>query len=102
MSHFSLSADAKLYRCNHTFDNCAGIIGFLDDDGNFVFEDNYEEWNSGFETKDCPECFMYPLCAGRCCPIKKIYESDTRPDCEDLKKTQEEIYKNILNGIYCA
>lgn len=90
---YTLNTDAQITKCDNDFcvkDGC--IIGYLDDDGNFVFEKDINPWIENFETEECKTCSLYPLCAGRTCPKRKVFSTKTRTDCQLIKET---LLKNI-------
>ena len=100
--YFTITVDGKISKCEQTYGENFYYNGILTPNGDFEFIGNIEDFEEGYETKYCPECIAYPLCAGRGCPVKKILHPNERPDCtyyETAKvntEKMEQIIKKFL------
>ena len=96
ISFYTISVSGLISKCEQTYNGDYRDFGYLSDDGEFVIDgDEMKKWTENFETEDCKTCLIYPLCAARCCPHKKVYYED-RPDC---KAKREDVTINIKKGI---
>ncbi len=98
LGNFTIAVDGKVSKCEQTYGENFYHSGVLTPDGDFKFYGDIKDWEEGYETKYCPECIAYPLCAGRGCPVKKVLQPDKRPDCvyfEDSKGTVEKMDTRI-------
>lgn len=86
-STYTLFTDGKLSKCeNLTVPYDYLYVGYLSDDGEFVFTCDMSLWNEDYEFDLCKECGMYPVCCARTCPTKKWGLPDERPDCMALRE----------------
>ena len=97
-SYYVLSADGQISKCDQAYDNDFNSVGYLDLEGNFIFNSSIDDYMTNFEMENCKICFLYPLCAARACPRNKIVSTNIRFDCpfnnEDVKK---QITDNVID-----
>ena len=78
---YTISSEGLLTKCEHCYDEVRYTVGRLDKDKGIIFYDNIKEWNTDFELKECEDCIIYPLCAARSCPARKVFDPINRSDC---------------------
>ncbi len=103
LGFFAISVDGKIIKCEEATTDNYDEIGYLSKDGDFIFDSELiKGWQEGFETEDCPDCIIYPLCAGRSCPQNKLYNPNTREECRYKDKTNpvDIIVKDFLRNAY--
>ena len=84
-NYYTISVDGNISICENLTGGSKDLfVGHLDSSGEFVFNDSYNAWVSDFETKDCRDCLIYPVCCARACPTKKVFSKD-RQDCKIMK-----------------
>lgn len=81
-SYYALYTDGRISKCeNITIPYDYLFVGYLSDEGDFVFNSDMSIWTDNYEIEGCKECGMYPVCCARTCPTKKFGYPDERPDC---------------------
>ena len=76
---FIINQDAKVFKCTLAIyddkvqDNC---VGFIDDRGNLIIEENKNaNWILRETISDkCEDCFCYPICFHKSCPYSRRYK----------------------------
>ena len=98
---YTLAANGKVYKCEKTYAE-AEPVGHLEKNGNIVFTEDIKPWTKNFEYEECKTCYLYPICAGRSCPSKKVIsKSGERFDCECEKEyANHQIEEIIKSGNY--
>lgn len=91
---YSLMANGRFSKCEQSYGD-AYTCGYLNADGDFVYDDDTEFWYNDPEIEDCKNCIIYPLCAARACPMKA--PSDYC-DAEYREKTYNSIFEKIQKG----
>lgn len=87
-SNYTISVQGKVSRCEQTYGDNHYFNGVLTPDGDIEFHEDMKLFDENYETKYCPECIAYPLCAGRACPVKKAVNPEERPDCVYMEKSK--------------
>lgn len=100
-NYYVIKVDGAVSKCEQAYGDSFSVGNLKN--GNIVFDMDENLWNEGFERKECEDCIAYPLCAGRTCPVKKVFQPETRKDCmlnslED-KTVEDYIKERILEGV---
>ena len=96
---FTITTDGYVSKCGESGLGLLEPVGKLLPSGDIEFFDNYSYWTENFETKDCEDCNVYPMCAGRVCLYKKVHSKDgVRIDCEYMKEYKQMISKYLREG----
>ncbi len=81
-SSLIFGADGTLYKCTVAFKDPSNQVGYVDEHGNLVFdEDKLSLWvnTSHLDCSRCTKCSFYPSCQSRKCP--KIGIETGKPSC---------------------
>lgn len=99
---FTLAVNGNVYKCenNYLYDEFHDIpIGHLNDDGEITYTKDIKELET-YEYEKCETCKIYPICAGRTCPIRKIADPVNREDCTEKGMAYEyRLLKKIESGV---
>ena len=77
---WALSTAGFVSHCEEFTDDRT-IVGYLNNDGDIVYNVDIEDWNNRLETEYCKECIMYPMCLSHTCNVKnKCYSVKERFD----------------------
>jgi len=95
-NYFTITTDAKIYKCEYTYFEEVYPVGYLSDDGDFIFNEDYPLWTKDLEIEDCPNCIIYPLCAARYCIKNNVNGYYNHDKCMEM---QEGIIKSIRTNI---
>lgn len=98
-NNFVITVDGKLVKCETAYNKDNYFIGDLKD-GDCVFTEKIKDWIEDFEFDDCKTCLIYPLCAARSCPVKKIAHPNERLDCLLKRYNVEEKIRDIFLSGY--
>lgn len=65
---YHICPDLKIYKCTNDMNFEKASIGYIDDGGNLVLNDNLNYWkqNDVFSDSDCIKCKFLPMCWGGC------------------------------------
>ena len=98
---FALAVNGNVYKCenNYLYDEFHDRpIGYLNDDGYITYTKDIKEIET-YEYEKCETCKIYPICAGRVCPIRKMADPINREDCTEKGKNFEyKLLKKIKTG----
>lgn len=99
-NYYVIKVSGRVSKCEQAYGNSFDV-GYLDEKG-ITFEMDESLWNEDFETENCKDCYIYPLCAARACPAKKVFDPE-RKDCllnrlEDGKTIMDNIIEAIIGG----
>lgn len=84
---FTINTKGEITKCNNlSGDLDESIIAYLNDEGEIIYNNNAKDWIEEYEYESCKTCSIYPLCAGRTCPHKKVISKNERIDCIIAKK----------------
>lgn len=93
-----ITVDGDVLHCMKDFGD-AKPVGYLNDSGEIIFNETYESWITGFETEQCKDCQIFPLCGGRKCPEKKfLQDKGCRLDCMTARQHANEILFPAINA----
>ena len=96
-SAYTMDAEGKLAKCdNLTIPYKEAYIGSINQEGCLILNQNAHKWYEDFEIENCKTCILYPLCAGRSCPAKKVLYPDRKSDC---LQNFNEVYENLVKFI---
>lgn len=98
MNNFVIGSDGVLYKCTIAFENELNQVGFLDEKGKMIIDqDKLALWVTGHENQDqgCQSCYFRPSCQGAVCPLNKILNGENRDKCPDIKKHSKD-YMRII------
>ncbi len=74
-NYFAINCEKKVYKCELNVNNDKYCIGYIAKDGLYI--DNYQ--NCSYSTPSlklrCTSCFLYALCLGISCPLRKVNDS---------------------------
>ena len=96
-NHYAISVDGKFAKCEQAYDEEYGYVATLTEDGDLLFNEQYTIYTENLETKDCPDCLLYPLCGARRCFKLRVKYPDTRPDCVAI---YDDVKEHIRDYIY--
>lgn len=96
---FTITTDGYVSKCGESGLGLLEPVGKLLPTGDIEFFENYSSWINDFETKECKECNIYPLCGGRSCLFKKVCSKEgVRIDCEYMQEYKQIISKSLREG----
>ena len=96
-NYYVIKVNGRVSKCEQAYSGTFDI-GYLDENG-IHFEMDESLWNEGYETENCKDCYIYPLCAARACPVKKVFDPE-RKDCKLNKlKDGESVTDSIKEAI---
>ena len=70
---YTMTTEGVLSKCGESVFALSNVLGKMRTSGDFEFYSNNVEWISDFETENCRNCEIYPLCGGRTCLYKKVH-----------------------------
>ena len=95
-SYYVISAKGELAKCEQAYDEKYDAVGYFDNDGEIVTNENYDVWTKNYETENCSKCYIYPMCGAMQCPRKKARYPKERSDCSAF---YEDVMKDIVDLI---
>ncbi|MCC7534133.1 MAG: radical SAM protein [Bacteroidia bacterium] len=103
----TVNYNGDIYKCTARDFTKKNREGFLDDDGNLIWENDalYKRMNSKFKNKPCLTCRIMPLCNGACSQVAMesigedycVFGGDEREKDKIVSQKITEIKANYLN-----
>jgi len=89
----------KVQKCTVALKNPFNNVGYINYDGRFVPNSNWDLWvsNSPYKSSKCKYCHFVINCFGTSCPMSDI--SHRQVECPEKKFYKKEIVKSILDYI---
>ena len=96
-NYYVIKVNGRVSKCEQAYGD--GLdVGYLDEDG-IHFDIDERLWTEGYETENCEECYIYPLCAARVCPVRKIFDLERKDCLLNRLKDDESIMDPIKTAI---
>ena len=96
-NYYVIKVNGRVSKCEQAYGD-GFDVGYLDETGiHFDMDENL--WNEGYETENCKDCYIYPLCAARGCPVRKVTDPERKDCILNTLKDGESVMDNIINAI---
>jgi radical SAM protein with 4Fe4S-binding SPASM domain len=97
-NQYVIDVDRKISKCTCTNLDIS-FIGFLEDNGTLLLNDNNKLWLNARVSKKCNNCNYFSSCGGGACPL--YYFKNNQARCMKFKNCMDELLKIIeLQGHY--
>ena len=72
-NYFVINCDKKIYKCELNVDNNDYCIGYINSSSLYIDHFDNLSYSTPAVKVKCTSCFLYALCLGISCPLRKYY-----------------------------